>query len=91
MHIYKLDENGELKPVEVTKISIVEESAKYYHVVSTEFYNIFANDVLTTDDEVILSNLYGFDDQVMLALFSYAYENRALHRNYIQTVAERLE
>lgn len=31
---------------------------------------------------------YGFDEQVMLALFSYAYENRALHRNYIQTVAE---
>jgi len=31
---------------------------------------------------------YGFDDQVMIALFSYAYENRALHRNYIQTVAD---
>ena len=31
---------------------------------------------------------YGFDDQVMIALFNYAYENRALHRNYIQTVAD---
>jgi len=31
---------------------------------------------------------YGFDEQVMLALFNYAYDNRALHRNYIQTVAE---
>ena len=31
---------------------------------------------------------YGFDEQVMLALFNYCYENRALHRNYIQTVAE---
>ena len=33
-------------------------------------------------------NKYGFDEQVMLALFNYAYDNRALHRNYIQTVAE---
>lgn len=31
---------------------------------------------------------YGFDEQVMLALFNYAYDNRALHRNYIQTVAD---
>lgn len=31
---------------------------------------------------------YGFDEQVMLALFNYAFDNRALHRNYIQTVAE---
>lgn len=31
---------------------------------------------------------YGFDEQVMLALFNYAFENRALHRNYIQAVAE---
>ena len=31
---------------------------------------------------------YNFDEQVMLALFNYCYDNRALHRNYIQTVAE---
>ena len=33
-------------------------------------------------------NKYGFDEQVMLALFNYAYDKKALHRNYIQTVAE---
>ena len=64
MHIYKLDENQKLKPVEVTKISTVREKVKYYHVVSTEFYNIFANGLLTTDDEVILSNFYGFGENV---------------------------
>lgn len=64
MHIYKLDENQNLKSVEVTKISTKKEKAKYYHVVSTEFYNIFANDLLTTDDEVILSNFYGFSENV---------------------------
>ena len=33
-------------------------------------------------------NKYGFDEQVMIALFNYCAENRALHRNYIQTVAD---
>jgi len=31
---------------------------------------------------------YGFDEQVMLALFNYCHDKRALHRNYIQTVAD---
>ena len=33
-------------------------------------------------------NKYGFDEQVMIALFNYCADNRALHRNYIQTVAD---
>lgn len=31
---------------------------------------------------------YNFDEQVMIALFNYCFERSALHRNYIQTVAE---
>lgn len=31
---------------------------------------------------------YEFDEQVMIALFNYCYNNSALHRNYVQTVAE---
>ena len=31
---------------------------------------------------------YGFDDQVMIALFEYCFNRSALHRNYIQTVAD---
>ncbi len=31
---------------------------------------------------------YHFDEQVMIALFNYCFERSALHRNYIQTVAE---
>ena len=30
---------------------------------------------------------YGFDEQVMLALFKYAYDKKKLHRNYIQATA----
>lgn len=31
---------------------------------------------------------YGFDEQVMIALFDYCYNRSAMHRNYVQTVAE---
>ena len=31
---------------------------------------------------------YEFDEQVMIALFDYCYNRGAMHRNYIQTVAE---
>ncbi len=31
---------------------------------------------------------FGFDEQVMIALFDYCYKRSALHKNYIQTVAE---
>lgn len=31
---------------------------------------------------------YGFDEQVMIALFDYCYNRSAMHRNYVQAVAE---
>ena len=31
---------------------------------------------------------YNFEDQVMIALFNYCYDKGALHKNYVQTVAE---
>ncbi len=31
---------------------------------------------------------YNFDEQVMIALFDYCYNRSALHKNYVQTVAE---
>ncbi len=31
---------------------------------------------------------YGFDEQVMINLFDYCYTKSALHKNYVQTVAE---
>lgn len=33
-------------------------------------------------------NKYGFDEQVMIALFRYCLDRSALHRNYIQAVAD---
>ncbi|MCF0125702.1 MAG: DnaD domain protein [Clostridia bacterium] len=40
------------------------------------------------NDIDIWFNKYHFDEQVMIALFDYCYKRSALHRNYIQTVAE---
>lgn len=31
---------------------------------------------------------YGFDEEVMIALFRYCFEKSALHKNYVKTVAE---
>ena len=31
---------------------------------------------------------YGFDEEVMIALFGYCFDMSALHKNYVQTVAE---
>lgn len=31
---------------------------------------------------------YNFDEQVMIALFDYCYNRSALHKNYVQAVAE---
>lgn len=61
--VYKVKDN-KLKKVKVKNIEQVNETINYYHVVSSRYYNIIANDFLTTDGTVILSNLYGFDKNI---------------------------
>lgn len=53
-----------LEKVKVTSIKYVKKTVHYYHVVSTRYYNIIANNLLTTDGTVILSNLYGFTNNI---------------------------
>lgn len=62
--VYKVNENDELEAVTVISIEYVEEEVNYYHVVSSQYYNIIANSIITTDGAVYLSNLYGFDDNI---------------------------
>ena len=54
------DVNGQLVPVTVEKIEIIEQAVSYYNVVSTYNYNVLANGILTADGMSIISNLYGF-------------------------------
>ena len=60
--IAKFDQNNNLQRVTVTNIEQIYEEIRYYHIVSTRYYNVIANSILTTDDVVIVSNLYGFED-----------------------------
>ena len=62
--VYKVNENDELEAITVVSIERVEEEVHYYHVVSSQYYNIIANNVITTDGAVYLSNLYGFDENI---------------------------
>ena len=56
--------NNKIEYTKVKLIEVVNEGTNYYHVVSTRYYNIVANGILTTDDAVILSNLYGFNNDI---------------------------
>lgn len=58
------NDKKQYETVTVTNIETKYETVNYYHVVSTRYYNIIANDFLTTDGTVILSNLYGFDKNI---------------------------
>ena len=80
--VAKLKKNkNSFDTVTVIDIRQRKEKVNYYHVVSTRYYNIIANDLLTTDGTVILSNLYGFTDKMtwnkdirnkaMLDVYSY--------------------
>jgi hypothetical protein len=50
--------------VKVVSIKYIKKTVNYYHVVSTRYYNVIANNFLTTDGTVILSNLYGFNNNI---------------------------
>ncbi len=56
--------NNRISYVKVTNIENINDEIEYYHVVSTRYYNIIANDVLTTDGNVMLSNLYDFEGNI---------------------------
>ena len=62
--VAKIDEFGNIYTTKVESIELVNDVVNYYHVVSTRYYNIIANDFLTTDGTVILSNLFGFDKNI---------------------------
>lgn len=62
--VYEIIDN-KLKIVKVTNMEIVEEQVKYYNVVSTGYYNIIANNLLTTDTTSSISNIYGFNDNAI--------------------------
>lgn len=76
-----------LSPERIEKNAQSQSRAKLMESINSQFFSGTMSPSWYADIELWFEK-YGFDEQVMLALFSYAYDNRALHRNYIQTVAD---
>ncbi|MBR3210128.1 MAG: hypothetical protein IKF82_07705 [Bacilli bacterium] len=90
-HVAKL-ENKKLVNATVTNIKTIEKTVKYYFVGSTTYYNIFAENILTTDHNLIISNLYGFDDNAKWPKEKeqiLANENNLLDYSYFEDVLPR--
>ena len=56
--------DGKVKAVTIKKLEIIKKTVKVYHIVSNGYFNVIANDVLTTDPNIMISNQYGFVDNV---------------------------
>ena len=57
-------EDGRVKKVTIKKIETVNKTTRVYHIVSNGYFNIIANDILTTEPNIMISNQYGFTDNV---------------------------
>ncbi len=62
--VYKWN-NDELEIVTIVNIEDKKERVKTYNIVSTYYYNIIANDIITTDPTSSISNIYGFKDNMI--------------------------
>lgn len=61
--------------------------AKAIEAINTSFFQGIMSPSWYSDIDLWFKK-YNFDEQVMLALFRYCFERSALHRNYIQAVAD---
>lgn len=74
-------------PEDMKKTEQSKERAHAIDCINNEFFQGVMSPTWYTDIDMLF-NKYGFDEQVMIALFSYASDKRALHLKYIQTVAD---
>ena len=61
--------------------------AKAVETINTSFFQGMMTPSWYSDIDLWFKK-YLFDEQVMIALFNYCYKKSALHRNYVQTVAD---
>lgn len=74
-------------PEDAVKSSQSQARARVIESINAQFFSGVMSPSWYNDIDLWF-NKYGFDEQVMLALFNYAYDKRALHRNYIQATAD---
>ena len=56
--------DGKLKLVKITDMRYIHKKVKLYHVISSYYFNIISDDVITTDRNLMISNQYGFTKNV---------------------------
>ncbi len=74
-------------PEETQKVSKNKYRAKAIENINNQFFQGVMSPSWYSDIDLWFKK-YGFDEQVMIALFQYCFNRSALHRNYIQTVAD---
>ena len=63
-NIIKINAQGEKQVVTITDIKTMKENITYYHVSSTRYHNILANNFLTTDGTIVTTYLYDFTENL---------------------------
>ena len=76
-----------LSPETIEKNAESKHRAKVIDIINAQFFSGTMSPSWYADIDLWFQK-YGFDEQVMIALFRYCFEHSALHRNYIQTVAD---
>lgn len=74
-------------PDQIKKTAKNQYRAKAISAINNEFFQGVMSPSWYGDIDLWFSK-YGFDEEVMVALFRYCFNRSALHRNYIQAVAE---
>lgn len=84
-HLYK--PKAALSAEQIQKSVESQKRAKTIEYINNKFFSGLMPTTWYPDIELWFKK-YDFDDEVMMALFQYCFDKSALHRNYIQTVAD---
>ena len=84
-HLYK--PRVSLSAEQIQKSAESQKRAKTIEYINNKFFSGLMPTTWYPDIELWFKK-YEFDDEVMIALFEYCFDKSALHRNYIQAVAD---
>ena len=84
-HLYK--PKAALSADQIQKSAESQKRAKTIEYINNKFFSGLMPTTWYPDIELWFKK-YHFDDEVMIALFEYCFDKSALHRNYIQAVAD---
>ena len=84
-HLYK--PKAALSAEQIQKSAESQKRAKTIEYINNKFFSGLMPTTWYPDIELWFKK-YSFDDEVMIALFEYCFDKSALHRNYMQAVAD---